>query len=542
MHFRKRSNNHSWLIFDILDDNTKRKLALVHDDGGLEPRIEWCHATEDEKPTVLKLAVKIWTTRRKPNIPVELQKDHQTVEEASVHEAQEAAVVTSSGIPPQPNTEQLVGVSKAPDAATDHEAPCDETMNGVPVSATDLVEEQPSPNNLEPLAGADPVKINVGSATHEAGSDMLTLEEPESSSPLKIGIFCEGETEQRYIQYLAKFLEIQDKVDVQVTTNKDPGVVFKTIAAQFLWDRQVGTEKYSEIWLVYDRDSHSQFDFAVEMAPKFPFMHLALTNPSLEYWFLLHFETFNGVLPLDHEIVISRERREEMIGARTKRVFIDEVIEMTTANETCLNMLKQHCQGYEKNSDKCFPVLRLNTLTACHRARQLENPAVGQGSGMPDLIDRLCRLTGLPLEEARNRLVRKELTPEQADLELGYFRRSLNRLGQTALVMTTLGKQQKKLENAMAGNIEKPFAFCKRWLAAQIPETELPELPGNKDAQLATLPYIQAIGGHFSGKSGRPKDPKVLARLYQAIASLEAQVQHLAQENGNNNQADPTGE
>ena len=56
---------------------------------------------------------------------------------------------------------------------------------------------------------------------------MLTLEEPESSSPLKIGIFCEGETEQRYIQYLAKFLEIQDKVDVQVTTNKDPGVVFQ---------------------------------------------------------------------------------------------------------------------------------------------------------------------------------------------------------------------------------------------------------------------------------------------------------------------------
>lgn len=233
---------------------------------------------------------------------------------------------------------------------------------------------------------------------------------------------------------------------------------------------------------------------------------------------------------------------EEMIGARTKRVFIDEVIEMTTSNETCLNLLKQHCHGYEKNSDKCFPLLRLNTLTACRRARQLENPAVGQGSGMPDLIDRLCRLTGLPLEEARNRLVQKELTPEQADLELGYFRRSLNRLGQTALAMTTLGKQQKKLENAMAGNIEKPFAFCKRWLAAQIPETELPALPGNRDAQLATLPYIQAIGGHFSGKSGRPKDPKVLARLYLAIASLEAQVLHLAQENGNNKQLDPMGE
>ena len=108
--------------------------------------------------------------------------------------------------------------------------------------------------------------------------------------------------------------------------------------------------------------------------------------------------------------------------------------------------------------------------------------------------------------------------------------------------MTTLGKQQKKLENAMAGNIEKPFAFCKRWLAAQIPETELPALPGNRDAQLATLPYIQAIGGHFSGKSGRPKDPKVLARLYLAIASLEAQVLHLAQENGNNKQLDPMGE
>ncbi|MDR3911238.1 MAG: RloB domain-containing protein [Sutterella sp.] len=541
MHFRKRSNNHSWLIFDIHDDNTKRKLALVHDDGGLEPRIEWCHATEDEKPTVQKLAEKIWTTRRKSIIPVEQNKDPQTVEEASVPETQKVAVADTPEIPPQADTEQPVGVSNAPDAATDHEAPSEERMDGVPVSATG-VEEQPSDINLESAVEAEPVKIDVESAAHEADADTLTLQEPESASPLKVGIFCEGETEQRYIRYLAKFLEVQDKVDVQVTTNKDPGVVFKSLASQFLWDRQVGEEKYSEIWLVYDRDSHSQFDYAVEMAPKFPFMHLAFTNPSIEYWFLLHFETFNGVLPLDHEIVISRERREEMIGARTKRVFIDEVIEMTTSNETCLNLLKQHCHGYEKNSDKCFPLLRLNTLTACRRARQLENPAVGQGSSMPDLIDRLCRLTGLPLEEARNRLVQKELTPEQADLELGYFRRSLNRLGQTALAMTTLGKQQKKLENAMAGNIEKPFAFCKRWLAAQIPETELPALPGNRDAQLATLPYIQAIGGHFSGKSGRPKDPKVLARLYQAIASLEAQVQHLAQENGNNNQAAPTGE
>ena len=150
-----------------------------------------------------------------------------------------------------------------------------------------------------------------------------------------------------------------------------------------------------------------------------------------------------------------------MNGARTKRVIIDEVIEMTTENETCLSLLKQHCQGYEKNSEKCFPVLRLNTIAACRRARQLENPAIGQGSDMPDLIDRLCRLTDLPLEEARKRLIRQELTPEQADLELGYFRRSLNCLGQTALAMTTLGKQQKKLVNSMAGNIEKPFAFAR---------------------------------------------------------------------------------
>ena len=129
MHFRKRSNNHSWLIFDIHDDNTKRKLALVHDDGGLEPRIEWCHATEDEKPTVQKLAVKIWTTRRKSIIPVEQNKDPQTVEEASVPETQKFAVADTSEIPPQADTEQPVGVSNAPDAATDHEAPSEERVN-----------------------------------------------------------------------------------------------------------------------------------------------------------------------------------------------------------------------------------------------------------------------------------------------------------------------------------------------------------------------------------------------------------------------------
>ena len=515
MHYRKQPDGRSWLIFELTDNNQKRGMALVRRaDNNSDPLMEWLTVFEDENPAVLALGKKILEKQRKPVVQTVMPLEEAPApSQDSMLGPEPADTVPPASAPAQP---------EEPPAPTDetHEEAASADAQPVEVPAEPIVatpRQDEGSTNEEPLPAPSSTPANQHAAPEESGSAA------DEAAGLKVGIFCEGETEQRYIRYLAKYLQVENKIDVRVSDVKDPGSAFKQIAAKFLWDRQVGENEFSEIWLVFDRDSHAHFESALKMAPKFPFMHLAFTNPSIEYWFLLHFAQFPGDLPLDTKIVLSTERREEKINGRRRRVITEEVIELTTSNAACLELLRSYCPGYEKNSDNCMHRLRELTMTAYHRAKQLPSPADGHGSGMPDLIDRLCALTGLPLAEAHARLG-GDIHAATAELDMGFFRRCLNLVAQTAQAVIVLDQRQKKFEQNLPDDILEACTFCKNWLGTQIPASIIPEASPDKDQQLAILPCIQSLCNNFTRKGSRPKDKKVLARLYAAIEALEANI------------------
>jgi hypothetical protein len=113
------------------------------------------------------------------------------------------------------------------------------------------------------------------------------------TSPL-ILIVCEGvKTEPGYFEALRKSKKFQpDKI--RVLTSKDcggtdPGTL---VCSAREWKDKLRQEEgldYDEVWCVFDRDSHPNFDTAVNKA-RANKMKLGVSVPCFELWYLLHFK------------------------------------------------------------------------------------------------------------------------------------------------------------------------------------------------------------------------------------------------------------
>lgn len=68
-----------------------------------------------------------------------------------------------------------------------------------------------------------------------------------------------------------------------------------------------------------------------------------------------------------------------------------------------MRTLKSLCFGYEKNGSSVFQKHCRHMRIAYERARNLPLLEEGNGSQIPDLIDRLCEMAGMTLEEAFSR-------------------------------------------------------------------------------------------------------------------------------------------
>lgn len=82
-------------------------------------------------------------------------------------------------------------------------------------------------------------------------------------------------------------------------------------------EKEDGLSKADQIWIVSDKDNWTNEHFKIlEIWERKPQHNHALSNPSFEYWLLLHFED-TGV----------------------------------SSQDDCLNRLKKYLQGYDKNLD-----------------------------------------------------------------------------------------------------------------------------------------------------------------------------------------------
>jgi hypothetical protein len=106
----------------------------------------------------------------------------------------------------------------------------------------------------------------------------------------------------------------------------------------------IGRREYTsfdEAWLVVDKDEWSevQLEALYNWTLKDRKFHLALSNPSFEFWLLLHFEDGNKV----------------------------------TTQLKCLDQLKKHIPKYTKSADmSCMSIERIRD--AVRRAKKLDTP------------------------------------------------------------------------------------------------------------------------------------------------------------------------
>jgi hypothetical protein len=82
---------------------------------------------------------------------------------------------------------------------------------------------------------------------------------------------------------------------------------------------------HDQIWCVFDRDEHPKFDEAVALAGRHG-INLAMSNPCLELWFILHFENQTAFL----ERNAAQHRAEELLGC--SKVLTDSALSALAGN------------------------------------------------------------------------------------------------------------------------------------------------------------------------------------------------------------------
>ena len=215
---------------------------------------------------------------------------------------------------------------------------------------------------------------------------------------LKLLIVCEGETEVLYWKQFLAFLKLQDRVEVRKAKSTNPYVELKLLLTDFLYRKAIGTQTHRSIWLVFDRDSHENFDKLRQEIGKLSDVHVVVSNPCFEYWFLLHYENFKDDLPQKRRLLLDEQQTEDVEG---HWVTVNKVqrYEIATDPRECLDALQVYWPGYQKAKGDYLDWLGGCTKLAYERARAKGSPFDGHGSDIPDLIDELCKLAGIEPED-----------------------------------------------------------------------------------------------------------------------------------------------
>jgi len=189
----------------------------------------------------------------------------------------------------------------------------------------------------------------------------------------KVIIACEGTTERRYFNDIRAARRLAALKVILVQRGTDPrGVVRAAInereehRSERNWDAEIDTT-----WAVYDGDEHRANDptnwhEALDLA-RGNSIRLAISNPSFEFWYLLHFH--------DQQAYLTREQ--------------------------ALRLLKSHAPDYHKTTSMFPDPLQPLTRTAIERARALEARAIADSlpahenpcTGVADLVELLLSLT-----------------------------------------------------------------------------------------------------------------------------------------------------
>lgn len=112
-------------------------------------------------------------------------------------------------------------------------------------------------------------------------------------------VFVEGEkTERLYLTAMIRRSETRVRVKIE----REPGTPLQLVTralerkeADAVLERRRRGRAYDEYWCVFDRDAHPSFAQAGRLAASGG-IELAISNPCIELWFILHFRDHTAYL------------------------------------------------------------------------------------------------------------------------------------------------------------------------------------------------------------------------------------------------------
>lgn len=162
-----------------------------------------------------------------------------------------------------------------------------------------------------------------------------------------IYIICEGkETETLYFKH---FRTRNCLVDIVPIPSKHKAAEHLVKHAKSLISQSDYYPKDGDqLWCVFDRDDNKDHELqaAVEYAQKQGY-HIAYSNPSFEYWYLIHFEKRNGFIK-DSATVIDLLKRNGYLANYEKSVDVYE--ELSAYQETAIERAKERVERLEKDN------------------------------------------------------------------------------------------------------------------------------------------------------------------------------------------------
>jgi RloB-like protein len=135
--------------------------------------------------------------------------------------------------------------------------------------------------------------------------------------------FVEGlRTEDAYLTYWRR--QYRDKVLIEIDPFRGGPLqlVQKAVEAKRTEAREARRGRgrpHDQIWCVFDRDEHPNFARAVDLANRND-INLAISNPCIELWFILHFERHTAYI----ERQAAQRRAEELL--RCSKVLTDSAL------------------------------------------------------------------------------------------------------------------------------------------------------------------------------------------------------------------------
>ena len=189
----------------------------------------------------------------------------------------------------------------------------------------------------------------------------LRRNNPTQTIEKKILIACEGKkTEPKYFNAIRQDLRLPpEQVELLPHDGTDPlSIVNALVEARKDKQREKNWDKADLAWAVFDGDEHIVNDpinwhKAIQKA-KSQKINLAITNPSIEFWYLIHFQ--------DHFAIITRDKAKDR--------------------------LKDHIPNYDKA--RCYYPEKLKGLTQDAIARANKLDELAKQNKLPEYANPCC--------------------------------------------------------------------------------------------------------------------------------------------------------